>query len=179
MIIKSVLDVEERKKLLHTMRNLIKEEKTFVEDWVKNANSVYKHTDFQQVLYNVKPFVEKVIGKEVYPTYSFSRLYKKGSILERHTDRPACQISLTLQVYSEGDPWPIFVELNSSTTKKYILEDGDAVLYKGCDQAHWREKYTGKEQHQIFLHYVIADGPYKDHKDDASHQARLKELEHG
>tara|TARA_Y100001937_G_scaffold110997_1_gene157145 strand:+ start:1754 stop:2311 length:558 start_codon:yes stop_codon:yes gene_type:complete len=176
MIIKSVLDVEQRKKLLHTMRNIIKEGKTFVEDNHKNADSTYKHPAFQQVLYDVKPFIERVIGKEIYPTYSFSRLYRKGSILEKHFDRPACQVSLTLQVYSDGDPWPIFVcddphilteEVDPSTIKEYKLEDGDAVLYNGCDQIHWRDEYTGKEQHQIFLHYVIADGPHKDHKDDA------------
>ena len=136
-------------------------------------------------LSEVKPFVEKVIGKEIYPTYSFSRLYRTDSILEPHFDRPACEVSLTLQVYSDGDPWPIFVcddphvlvqEVDPSATKEYTLEDGDAVLYNGCDQIHWREKYTGKEQHQIFLHYVVADGPHKDHKDDA---LLHKELDNG
>ena len=130
-----------------------------------------EHPAFQEVLYNVKPFLEKYNR----PTFSFSRLYRKGSTLDLHIDRPSCQVSVTLQVSSDGE-WPIYVcddphilvqEVDPSTIKKIVLEDGDGVLYNGCDQPHWREPYTGKEHHQIFLHYVIADGPHKEHKDDA------------
>ncbi len=38
---------------------------------------------------------------------------------------------------------------------------GDAVLYRGMEVPHWREKMGGNKDsyfHQIFLHYVRADG---------------------
>jgi hypothetical protein len=49
------------------------------------------------------------------------------------------------------------------------LEPGDGVLYKGCDCLHWRDPMPGKYPkifsrldnsyyHQIFFHYVLADG---------------------
>jgi predicted 2-oxoglutarate/Fe(II)-dependent dioxygenase YbiX len=36
---------------------------------------------------------------------------------------------------------------------------GDAVLYQGMKKLHWREKFEGKWQAQVFLHYVDANGP--------------------
>ena len=31
------------------------------------------------------------------------------------------------------------------------LEEGDLIIYKGKELEHWREKYNGKEQIQVFL----------------------------
>ena len=54
-----------------------------------------------------------------------------------------------------------------------ILKPGDGLLYKGCERPHWRDpmptpkaknKLFGKTDeveyyyHQIFFHYVLADG---------------------
>ena len=48
-----------------------------------------------------------------------------------------------------------------------MLEEGDAVLYKGCEVDHWREPYTeGTKLAQVFLHYVDANGPYTEWKND-------------
>jgi hypothetical protein len=41
-----------------------------------------------------------------------------------------------------------------------ILDKGDIVVYKGMVSEHWREPYKGKQQIQIFMHYVDADGPH-------------------
>ena len=44
---------------------------------------------------------------------------------------------------------------------------GDAVVYKGCELYHWREKYIeGQWQAQVFLHYVDANGPHAQEKYD-------------
>ena len=62
----------------------------------------------------------------------------------------------------EGKIWPIFI-----TNTAVMLEEGDAVLYKGCEVEHWREPYTeGTKQAQVFLHYVDANGPYTEWKND-------------
>jgi hypothetical protein len=38
---------------------------------------------------------------------------------------------------------------------------GDAVIYRGCEMYHWREKYIeGQWQAQVFIHYVDQDGSY-------------------
>jgi len=42
------------------------------------------------------------------------------------------------------------------------LNPGDLCLYRGCDLWHWREVFAQKWYLQAFLHYVNADGAYKD-----------------
>ena len=53
--------------------------------------------------------------------------------------------------------------------RSLTLEPGDGLLYKGCERPHWREAMPGKVKkvfgkkielyyHQIFFHYVLADG---------------------
>ena len=36
------------------------------------------------------------------------------------------------------------------------------VVYHGTELEHWREKFDGNTQTQLFMHYVDADGEYKD-----------------
>jgi hypothetical protein len=50
--------------------------------------------------------------------------------------------------------------------KKILLNPGDIAIYKGCEVEHWREPYEGRQQIQLFLHYVDANGIYKDYKFD-------------
>jgi len=43
------------------------------------------------------------------------------------------------------------------------MEPGDGVLYQGNLVKHYRKAFKGIECIQMFLHYVDADGPFKDH----------------
>jgi hypothetical protein len=45
--------------------------------------------------------------------------------------------------------------------KAVHLKKGDMVIYSGCEIEHWRESFEGKTQAQLFMHYVYADGQYK------------------
>ena len=40
--------------------------------------------------------MQKKTGLKLVPTYSYTRLYRTGNILNRHKDRPSCEISTTL-----------------------------------------------------------------------------------
>ena len=43
----------------------------------------------------------------------------------------------------------------------FELNEGDAVLYAGCDQEHGRPGiYKGEGMAQVFLHYVRKEGKY-------------------
>jgi len=46
------------------------------------------------------------------------------------------------------------------------LEDGDAVIYRGCDVEHWRNEYKSDYHAQVFLHYVNKNGPNAKHYKD-------------
>jgi hypothetical protein len=118
-----------------------------------NTFSIYGDMAFDTILEGLKYKVEDVAGYDLYPTYSYARLYKKGDILERHSDRPSCEISCTLNI--GGDKWPIFYEPSGVTGAKGVkitLGPGDLLMYYG-ENEHWREPFTGETCGQVFLHY--------------------------
>jgi hypothetical protein len=121
----------------------------------------YGHIICDSLAVSLLPLMEEQTGLELYPTYTYGRIYWKGSTLAPHKDRPSCQYSATLCIDNDPKPWPIFME-----GKKILLNPGDIAIYRGCDVEHWREPYEGNQQIQLFLHYVDANGIYKDYKFD-------------
>ena len=114
----------------------------------------------------MKPKMEEVTGLQLIPTYTYSRIYKQGNNLARHTDRPSCEVSITIRLSASDDRynWPIWMK-----DSEYELDDGDGVVYRGCDLDHWREVCEVPEEWkmgQVFMHYVDANGPYVDYKYD-------------
>jgi hypothetical protein len=123
-----------------------------------NSQAIYNFLPFVRLLVKKVPNVSELLGEEVLPTYTYARVYKNGSILERHRDRPACEISITLNL-SKNVEWPIYFQRPDGSEASAELNPGDAVLYLGCQADHWRNKFEGNEHIQLFLHYVRADGP--------------------
>lgn len=109
--------------------------------------------------------VESITGLSLYPTYSMARIYTNGNELVKHVDRPACEISVTIKLSdTKNYNYPIFMGED-----KFFLEDGDAVIYRGIDVEHWREKCQHDETYylgQMFLHYVEKTGPHNSYKYD-------------
>jgi hypothetical protein len=110
------------------------------------------------------PDIEKHSELELYKTYSYARIYKKGDILKIHKDRAACEISVTIDL--GGDKWPIWLVDENGNSVEVNLNLGDALLYKGCDLFHWRKKFDGDKHSQIFIHYVDQNGKNAWAKDD-------------
>lgn len=122
-----------------------------------NSQSMYNFMPFVRLLVNKVPHVSELLGEEVLPTYSYARIYQNDSKLSRHRDRPACEISLTINL-SKDTEWPIFFERPDKSETSIELEPGDAVLYLGCQADHWRNSFNGKEYTQLFMHYVKSYG---------------------
>jgi hypothetical protein len=101
--------------------------------------------------------IEEETKLKLVPTYAFARVYSYLAVLDKHKDRPECEISVTVMVGSSGEKWPIFMD-----GKELNLEPGDAAIYLGCEVEHWREEFLGDWHSQFFLHYTNKDGPYKD-----------------
>jgi hypothetical protein len=112
---------------------------------------------FVRLLVDKVPEVARLLKEAVLPTYVYARIYKHGSVLERHRDRPACEISLTLNLAKDTD-WPIYFQKPDGPEVAIELEPGDAVLYLGCISDHWRNNFSGNEYSQVFMHYVRAFG---------------------
>jgi hypothetical protein len=118
------------------------------------------------LLMDLLPLAENVTHLKLFPTYSYFRVYKRGDILVRHTDRPSCEISVTLCLGYEAErPWPILLDGPNRVTS-IELTPGDALFYRGTECTHWREPMNGERAAQVFLHYVDQNGPYADWKYD-------------
>ena len=138
----------------------------FKDPQVPNSYSKYADRLMETLLVKTIPVMQKKTGLKLIPTYSYCRLYRTGNILNRHKDRPSCEISTTLNL--GGDPWPIFIDPTGSDNVideykgihkpeapkgiPYTLNPGDMIIYSGCELEHWREPFQGKLCGQVFLH---------------------------
>ncbi len=128
------------------------------------SQSFYNSPIMDKLLQDMTKNMERLTGIKLFKTYSYWRMYKEGETLLPHTDRPACEISVTLCI--GGDPWDIFIKGYDGVETRLSQKPGDALIYRGCDLLHWREEFEGDKHAQVFLHYVDKNGPNKEHKDD-------------
>lgn len=134
---------------------------------VPNAHSKYGDPAMESTLLHIQHIIENNTGLNVFPTYSYYRVYRNGDELVPHKDRPSCEISATMCFnynYEEEFSWPIFMDGN-----EVKLNPGDLVIYRGCDLSHWRKplEYPTEVWHvQGFFHYVDTNGPYTEFKYD-------------
>jgi hypothetical protein len=127
------------------------------DEQAQNSHSMYNFMPFVRLLVGRVSQVSELLGEEVLPTYTYARVYKNDSELLRHRDRPACEISLTLNLSKDND-WPIYFQRPDGSETSVELNSGDAVMYLGCQADHWRNKFEGQECVQLFLHYVRSYG---------------------
>lgn len=158
-----------------------------VEQQVEGSLARYWHPQYRQIHTGIRLKLEEALGKKLYNTYYYDRFYFPRQELTRHADRDACEISVTVHISTNlEEPWPIWIKTPDTYTDKkktevlvagenrsVVLGAGDGMVYKGCERPHWREPmpteykktWYGKKipkeglyYHQIFFHYVLADG---------------------
>ena len=105
--------------------------------------------------------VEQESKLKLFPSYAYWRYYVFGGTLKDHTDRPACEVSVTANI-KKHDDWPMNVE-----NSEFYLSEGDAILYAGGVHQHSRPgSYKGDGMAQVFFHYVDQNGPFAHHAGD-------------
>lgn len=129
-----------------------------VEEWRDRSFSGYADVAVETLQSYLTPIMEKYTKLKLVPTYSYFRIYQNKSELKRHSDRPSCEISSTLNL--GGNPWPIFLEKDNKKIK-IDLKPSDFLIYKGEELPHWREPFDGVKCVQIFMHWNDINGPYK------------------
>ena len=158
-----------------------------VEVQVEGSTSRYHWPPYKSAHSQIRLKLESILGRKLYNTYYYDRFYNPGQPLPVHLDRPACEISVTIHVSSNlKNSWPIWIKtpdtyqdpktkinvIKKGENKPVILFPGDGMIYKGCERPHWRDpmpglfedyvrKVLGKKRlyyHQVFFHYVLADG---------------------
>ena len=124
---------------------------------IPTSHSKHNYISFLELLCEKTPEVSEILEEIVLPTYTYARVYKNGSILEKHSDRDACEISLTLHLGGDK-PWLIWIKTPEGENRSVELNPGDAMMYLGTVAEHWRDQYEGEEYVQVFLHYVRSRG---------------------
>ena len=177
--LKGFLDEDNCRELTQELNKYIERGETTKDPQCPVSEAIHGTPTFDKLLEDLLPHFEKACGKRLYPTYSYARLYKPGEELKNHRDRPACEISATLTLGWSGKQWAIYMgdHEDKSNASEIWMNVGDAVLYRGMEKYHWREKFEGEWQAQVFLHYVDADGPHADQKYDGRESLGISKTE--
>lgn len=169
VVLSNALDEQTCDQLTQHMFNLHKEGKMINDQQCPSSDAIYGDPSFDKLLQDFAKPIGDQVGRELIPTYSYARIYRPGEILKRHKDRPSCEISATLTLgYDAKFLWPIYFDDEKEVSVG--LEIGDLAVYKGTEVVHWRKPFKGEWHVQVFLHYVDANGPYKDHAFDGRGQ---------
>jgi hypothetical protein len=110
-------------------------------------------------LHQLAPIVSDIARTTVKPSYAYMAAYQSGARLERHTDRPQCEYSVSLCLDATPEPvaqswWPIQLDNQDGQLKVWQFL-GDSLFYRGCAIPHSRETLPeGYTSTSLLFHYV-------------------------
>jgi PKHD-type hydroxylase len=150
--------------LTRYMFNLFESGKLSKDPQCPLSDSIYGDPVLDNLLQALAGPLSAQLGVQLLPTYTYARIYRPGEVLVRHIDREACEISgtMTLGFHDGSGIWPIyFTDREDDVVGNSVeINIGDLVMYHGNELWHWRPKYKGQWQVQVFFHYVDANGPH-------------------
>lgn len=164
-----------------------------------DAIEVYsmRYAPMRAFLWGLTPRIAATVERSLLPTYAYLRIYQQGDVCRIHTDRPACEHSLSLMITSgENLPWALSVGTDIIAEPQPVIADdfegapyrstpmspGDAVLYQGVHYRHGRlEPNPNSWSAHLFLHWIDANGRYAEEAFDrpAIERARSQEQQRG
>lgn len=160
-ILRNVIPPEQCQKMREKFDSLIENGQAEYELDPKKLYEIYGiHEAYDKEQEELLFYVSKISRKNIVPSYNYARKYLKGSQLRRHSDREACEYSLTFNMAIDKKPWPFFCEVSGKEIKVDLFP-GDLLYYTGTCVPHWREELEDEHCYQIFFHYVDADGPQR------------------
>ncbi len=103
--------------------------------------------------WGLTPAIAGIAGCELIPTYAYFRVYQQGDVCRVHSDREACEHSLSLVIeLSDTRPWALCIgralveerpapagpDFGTEAYASLPMSAGDAVIYRGVDHRHGR-----------------------------------------
>lgn len=142
---------------------------------------VHDWPEFTRMQHEIVDFVSELAGEPVEPRYNFLSLYSRRGICEPHLDTPSAKWTFDLCL-DQSDPWPIsFTSIidwpdsaeelvedwrsvrdrrSSHKVSTRSLEPGDALLFSGSSQWHWRDQIPASQGRSfcdlLFFHFIPA-----------------------
>jgi hypothetical protein len=113
------------------------------------------------VMKRIQPTLEHLVGEELVPSYWFSTTYHNKGWMNCHTDRPSCEISVTMNICGDA-AWPIKLKDLEGNKQSVVTPVGCGLAYLGMTVPHWRSPMRTHENDrfmQLFLHFVRKNGP--------------------
>jgi hypothetical protein len=111
---------------------------------------------FDAVLCWINPDVNRLIGFDLAPAYSYTRIYSEGDVLPRHIDRAAHEISVAVSIAIPKDAGPSILCLQPPNMPEAAVEmfEGDACVYAGTEVEHWGKPIPEDGYIELFLHFI-------------------------
>lgn len=129
---------------------------------------------FSSLQRRLAALVSDLAGEPVEPTYNFLSMYGAPGVCEPHVDAPCAKWTLDICI-DQSAPWPLWIsqvvpwpETGAAPGKEspelrftaYTLQPGQAVLFSGSSQWHYRDPMPPGAGRRfcdlLFLHYVPA-----------------------
>jgi hypothetical protein len=140
---------------------------------------VHNYPAFAAIHAQFAPLVAEWAGEAVEPAYNFLAMYTRRGACEPHLDSPSAKWTLDICI-AQSDPWPIQFSqivpwpeeaaqlgqdwqaqaksLPGLSFEAVTLMPGDAVLFAGSSQWHYRDAMPGRTAKSfcdlLFLHYI-------------------------
>ncbi|MGH9603463.1 MAG: hypothetical protein ACRD24_13865 [Terriglobales bacterium] len=141
---------------------------------------VHDHPVFTEIQERLVPVVSEAVGEPVESAYNFLSLYGARGVCRVHMDAPKAKWTLDLCV-NQNVPWPIYLSqvcpwpesanawagedwegrIKRSPSlhfTSYTLEPGQALVFSGSSQWHYREPIPDAGGRQfcdlLFLHFI-------------------------
>jgi len=119
--------------------------------------------------YELLPFIEKITGKVLKPSYTYLSAYVKGAHLPPHTDREDCEYTVSfIMDKPEGSTWNIYIHKIKQPVKykgRYPenppkdeccavdCNAGGLMIFQGTDRIHYRDELEQDFYNIVLLHY--------------------------
>lgn len=145
-----------------------------------------QYTPMAAFHWGLTPVATELAGCELLPSYAYFRVYQQGDTCVVHSDREACEHSMSLMVeLADNIPWSLCVghdeidqlpapehDFGAEQYTAMPMSAGDAVMYRGVSHRHGRiEPNPNRWSAHLFMHWVDVNGP---HADQAFDQVALK-----
>lgn len=120
------------------------------------------------VMKRIQPVLEELLEEELIPSYWFSTTYHNKGWMNCHTDRPSCEVSVTMNICGDS-AWPIKLKDLQGNKQSIVTPPGDGVAYLGMTVPHWRSPMRSHDNDrfmQLFLHFVRKNGQYAEYAYD-------------
>lgn len=154
IIIRNMIPTDEVARLYkYTLENL--DRGNTDDGQVPGSPSFYQDKEVVSLQKKLLPTIEESIKLKLIPIFCYNRIYRTGAILRVHKDSHRAEISATINVGQQGDPWDLWLVDYDENPQNITLNPGDGLIYYGNKLHHWRGKLVKSDfVSQIMFHFA-------------------------